>query len=60
MRVARRTAATLWVTRTAPSTRPALRTGTAVARISALSVSDCRVSCTVRRRNAAAISGRLA
>ena len=46
VRVARRTASTLWVMRTAPSGRPALRTGTAVARISASSVSERRSSWT--------------
>ncbi len=54
------TASTLWVTRTAPTVRPARSTGTAVNRTSSPSVSLWRVPWPARPRSAAATSGRLA
>jgi hypothetical protein len=58
-RVARLTASTLWVTRTAPSGSPRASTGRAVARISSSSVCEWRCSWNVSPRSAAAISGRV-
>ena len=58
-RVARPTASTLWVIRTAPwGAAGARATGTAVARISSSSVSERRWAWKRRPRRAAAISGR--
>ena len=59
-RTARCTAATLWVTRTAPTAggRVALRIGTAVASRASPSVLLWRVPCSIRPAREAAISGR--